>query len=234
MRMRIKQQKPSKEERAVLEQRIVVDCYNKMSGKIDVEEEKIDKAQSVLERAEKEILLAQEMGVDERTLEKMLEEIERIEMEKSNSEFLSDTFSGVKKVLFDLRLQVDVLMSLGWHEYVVKSIPEKKLHRMISLEKPEEMRKLTKIVEKIMAKIEDRVGRSSFMKEQYDKRLQHLREVRNQLYEMKQEGKRSNMNSRLNEIREKLNKASTGSVLPIPATNDNVATGKVQNVVKNN
>ena len=39
----------------------------------------------------------------------------------------------------------DVLMSLGWYDFVIKKIPEKKLDKIISLEKPEEMEKLRNI-----------------------------------------------------------------------------------------
>lgn len=231
MKMTLKR-KFSKEERARLEQGVVVDCYNKMLEKVGNEHDKIAKLEGVIERLENDVLNEQASGTDERTLERMLREIEKFETEKENDIFLSDIFSGVEEVLSDLRLQVEVLMSLGWYDFVIKKIPEKKLDRMISLEKPEEMEKLRSLVLQIMNQIENKIGRDSGKQDLYMKRLQHLRAVRMEMQSFKQDEKKLDTKSKLDKIKAKKAQGSYESVLPLPATNANVAT-ESNCVVKN-
>ena len=231
MKMTLKR-KFSKEERARLEQGVVVDCYNKMLEKVGNEHDKIAKLEGVIERLENDVLNEQASGTDERTLERMLREIEKFETEKENDIFLSDIFSGVEEVLSDLRLQVEVLMSLGWYDFVIKKIPEKKLDRMISLEKPEEMEKLRSLVLQIMNQIENKIGRDSGKQDLYMKRLQHLRAVRMEMQSFKQDEKKLDTKSKLDKIKAKKAQGSYESVLPLPATNANVATDS-NCVVKN-
>lgn len=231
MRMTLKR-KLNKEERARLEQGVLLNCYNKMVEKVGNEHDKIAKLEGEIERLENDVLNEQASGTDERTLERMLREIEKLETEKENDKFLSDIFSGVEEVLSDLRLQVEVLMSLGWYDFVIKKIPEKKLDRMISLEKPEEMEKLRSLVLQIMNQIENKIGRDSGKRDLYVKRLQHLRAVRMEMQSFKQDEKKLDTKSKLDKIKAKKAQGSYGSVLPLPATNANVAT-ESNSVVKN-
>ena len=165
------------EKRANKERDIVKACVSRMQEKIDDTHNKRANFKQDIANDIAEIKRLYASGVGESTLEIMAESVAHKEAQLELFDGLLTIFSSVRNVLLDLQIQVDAIIGLEWYKYVIKTIPERKLPRMISSENHDDLYEVIELVESILKKIEDKITNVVKDKTEHDKIMKRIRET---------------------------------------------------------
>ena len=216
--------------RAKKERDIVHACVTHMQDKINDTHVKRAEFNRTIANDIAEIKRLQASGASESTLEIMAEAV----LHKQNQVELFDglllIFSNVRNVLLDLEIQIDAIIGLEWYKYVIRTIPERKLPRMIRSEDNNELSKVAELVESILQKIEDKISRVVVDKNEHEKIMRRIKETSR---EMRRSYENNSVSSGKSALSKVLGTAASTAPKTMPLPVENTATAEVSNVKYN-
>ena len=142
-----------KGERAKREGDILKVCIEYTSSKISKADAERRKQMELLEKIEEEFLKAKQMGEEKIGLQIMASNYEAAQDELDAIEKSLQLFLSTQDALRRLSAQVQALLRQEWYAYVIRTIPDKKLPKMIRSESAADMAKVREIALKIIEKI---------------------------------------------------------------------------------
>jgi hypothetical protein len=107
----------------------------------------------------------------------------------------------------------------GHDAYIIRTVPERKLPKLIRSEKPEDLMKVMELTNQILAKIEDKIAMDLTAKKEYDKAMRVIKETARELKE-RCGVIGADTRKRLDELKSEGAEAAATRVMPVPARKD--------------
>lgn len=191
--------------RAAREVGIVGVCKERIQEKICAVEAENAEARQNISRMERDIVRRADAGETKAVLDRMLADLENLRKTIAVNEGLLSAFVPVRDVLLDLKVELDAIMKFEWYGYIIRTVPEKKLPKMIRLESREDLLKVMALVEATVEKVEDRIAQVLGDTEQYRTVMKQIKETAAEMKRMHtNEAQQSSTESAVNALRRKL------------------------------
>lgn len=216
-----------KQARALKERNIVDACRRHVESKCLRAEEQRAQLKRELEAMTKEVIRKDAAGEDEVVLERMLDEIDFKKQEIEFKDGTLSSFTSVKNVLQNLTNEIDALLALEWYSYVIRTIPERKLPKLIRSEKPQDLIRVMELANEILSKIEDKIALDLTAKKEYDRAMRLIKETAREIKE-KNGVVDADIRKRLNDLKAVEAEQKAARVMPVPARRDTA--GRVKNL----
>lgn len=126
---------------------------------------------------ENELVARADAGENRMVLARLLENLDSVKQECALTEDIVAIIADAQKALTMLYSEVNAMMSLGWYRYIVRVIPERKIHKILSSEDQQLMEVIIDIVEKSRAKITDKLVRSARTRQEGEARVKRMQAV---------------------------------------------------------
>lgn len=213
-----KSRQEKERERAEYERKVVEVCRDRVYEMADEEKKNCNDLKATCERILEEIRNAQAAGEEEQALERMLDDYDLQSSQQQISNDLCSMFNSTGNVLASMLNHLDMFMRMGWYRAVIRFTPEKKLPKLISSEKNEDIEKVMSIVMALNKKLQDYIALRREETEQFRSETQK----RNEMYrEMKgvSEAQKQSVQERIAKLQnEGKVKVETPDVMPVSAT----------------
>ncbi|MBR4942742.1 MAG: hypothetical protein IKZ28_01815 [Clostridia bacterium] len=206
-----------KGEKAKREGRIVDLCVQHMNTKIAETKAERARKMELIKKIDEEILTAMSMGEEGLDLDMKIDEAEASKLDLDTLEKSLHILMSVQDALRRLSVQVQALIRQEWYSYVIRTIPEKKLPKMIRSESAADMMKLRDIALEILEKINDRVMMESKSKEEGNAKIARTQEVARAMMAESEQAKKDRREAYKKEA---LARAAKVGAMPIPVPAD--------------
>lgn len=226
-----KQSKSRIEKRAEAEVAVVKACKTHMQEKVQAMTEQRNVAKAKKSLIEEEIICAADEGEDEIVIQRMIEDLSFAEKQIAFSDGMISVFMAVRNVLSDLSIELDSILQLQWYKYVIRTIPEKKLPKMLQSEKQRDLQRVMELTQAILQKVEDKIAATIQDKAEFERVMTRIK-VTAAEQKKKYDGVTSvNVGMAVEEIRQRKKQETARRVqapigiMPVPAS-DRVETVK--------
>ena len=182
----VKNQSSRQYRRAASEYEIINACTTRMAEKRYDEEQLCLAAEKRIRNLENEALCLADAGESEIKIQRILDELAQEKCSYELSKGLCQIFAAVHASLTDLSVYATAVMKLEWYSYLVRTIPEKRLPKMIKSENADKMKKIIDRTAAIVERIEDRIVRSCKDRAQAEVRIKQIKDTarkQKELYE---------------------------------------------------
>ncbi|MBQ8685910.1 MAG: hypothetical protein IJ514_07045 [Clostridia bacterium] len=213
-----KKTKPTgKVKRATKERDIVNACKVRMEEKVLMMATERNKSKRRVAEMEEDILRFADAGEDEVVIQRMIEDRDFVIKQIDFTDGMIAVFSAVRNVLLDLTVELDALLTLEWYGYVIRTVPERKLPKMLRSEKQKDLIKVMEITQKILQKIEDKIAATIIDKREFERVMKRIKDTSKEMKKKYVGDDSTSVQSAVEEIR---NRAKiTVGVMPVPVEN---------------
>ena len=170
-----KQSKSRIEKRAEAEVAVVKACKTHMQEKVQAMTEQRNVAKAKKSLIEEEIIRAADEGEDEIVIQRMIEDLSFAEKQIAFSDGMISVFMAVRNVLSDLSIELDSILQLQWYKYVIRTIPEKKLPKMLQSEKQRDLQRVMELTQAILQKVEDKIAATIQDKAEFERVMTRIK-----------------------------------------------------------
>lgn len=196
--------KPSRQEiRAKRERDIVRVCKERMGEKVDAMTEKHEQKRLKAISLEDEIIKRSDAGESETVISRLVDELNYVNQQAEFDDGTIGVFTAVRNVLLNLEVYLDALVEFEWYGYIIRTIPEKKLPKMLRSENQKDLVKVMEMTQKILEKIEDKIASTMMDKAEYEKTISKIKATAAEIKSRYTKDTKTNVNSAIEEIRRK-------------------------------
>ena len=203
--------------RAKKEREVVRVCKERMEEKVAIMTERKAEKKQQIEDMELEILRRSDAGEEDVVIQRLVDQLSYVERQAEFDDGIISVFSAVRNVLLDLQVYVDALVQFEWYGYIIRTIPERKLPKMIRSENQKDLLKVMALTQTILEKIEDKIAATVIDKAQFDETMRKIKATAAELKSRYVKENAAGMSKTVEEIRRKRGLAQP---LAVPVTDE--------------
>ncbi len=235
-----------RKKKAETETKIVGLCAQSVMDKINESAANCIALEKEIDDLELTILRLADAGESEHKIGQLIAKKNEKESAYTMEKMLVTMFESVYEPLVKLKVQLEALLTLGWHKFLISMVPEKKLPKMIHSMNADDMVKVIEITKKIIRTISDRIVRAYGDRVEAEKVMKQIEDTANKqldIYRREKERTRASVSNAAPEVKSsvmsdveairKARAAKNGSVaspsMTVPVGVDTPATVNGQN-----
>ena len=173
-----------RKKKAETETKIVGICAQSVIDKINESASNCIALEREIDDLELNILRLADAGESEHKIGQLIAKKNEKESSYAMEKMLVTMFESVYEPLVKLKVQLEALLKLGWHKFLIRMVPEKKLPKMIHSMNADDMVKVIEITKKIIRTISDRIVRAYGDRVEAEKVMKQIEDTANKQLEL--------------------------------------------------